>query len=135
MRRFFIVAIFATFFVLSGLCFADDDVAQDVYSVNIKNETGSPITTIIPTITIRPDVDKVWGYDCMTLAEGSENTETFIGIFDGTDAILSGECFGEDEVGVGWASRDRWPRGRKVVNGVVVRQGARTDVQIYFIRK
>ena len=121
--------------VLTGKCFAADELLQEtVYSVNILNDSGGPLTYIIPTTTIRPLIDKLKGYVCMPYGSGP-NTEVYIGIFDGTDAILSGECFGEDEAPNGNTAKDTWIRGRKISNGVVVRVGANTDTQIFFVRE
>ncbi len=118
----------------TSLCFAaDDPLAEQEYSVNIRNDRGDPLCTVIPITTIRPLVDKIKGYSCLPLTSGG--TETYIGIFDGTDTTLSGECFGEDETDSVGGCKDRWPRGKKIANGVVVNQGAFTDVQIYFTRE
>ena len=122
-------------FALVTPCFAEQ-VADVIYSVNIRNNTGELLDTLIPVTTIRPEVDKLTGYDVMTLAPTGANTETWISIFDSTDSLLTGECFGEQE-GTGGPESigDRWPRGKRIFNGIAIRQGAYTDVQIYFRRK
>ena len=122
---------------LGTMCFADTvgGTSRLEYSINIKNKGGEPLTSIIPTTTLRPKIDKLVGYSCIPY-DGSLHSEVYIGIFDGTDVQLSGECFGEDEAdNDNGGIKDGWPRGKKIVDGVVTRQGANTDLQLYFIRE
>lgn len=112
------------------------EVADTDYSINLRNNTGELADFLIPVTTIRPTHDKLIGYDVMTLAPTGANNETWISLFDAVDSLLTGECFGEQEAGNGPESiGDRWPRGKKIFNGVAVRVGAYTDTQIYFRRK
>ena len=106
---------------------------RQVYSYYVENDTSNALTTIIPVTSIRPNVDKIVGYDLLPLNPG--NNETFVGLFDGTDEQLSGECFGEKEAVAGGSANDYWPRGKKIVDGVVTRQGTNTVLQLLFIRQ
>ena len=121
--------------VLAVNCFAAEDIPQIVYSVYLRNDTADFADYLIPTTTIRPKVDKLWGYDCRTLAIAGKHTETWLSIFDGTDAIMTGECFSEREANGNESINDNWPRGKKIVNGIHVRIGAKSEAQIYYIRK
>lgn len=127
-------------FALTTACFGDD-VAQQEYHVNIRNTTGGALASIIPITTIRPKIDKLVGYVAMPINNGTNadgdkiNTETFVALFDGTSVAMSGECFGEEEARGSESVGERWARGRWIVNGVVVWQGANTDMNIYFIRR
>lgn len=118
---------------IGGYAFAENIVSINQYSVNIKNDSGDHLVTTIPVTTIRPDVDKLIGYSCVPLTTG--NSETYVTVYDGTDKSLSGECLGESEVLYGgiYENFEFWPK--KISEGVVVDQGAYTDVQIYFIRQ
>ena len=123
---------------LGTVCFADTGpgVSRTEYSVNIRNNTGEPLDFLIPTTTIRPKIDKITGYDCSTLAPSGANTETWVSMFDSTDSLMTGEVLGEQEGTGGQESiGDRWPRGKKIANGVSIRQGAFTDLIIYFIKE
>lgn len=111
-------------------------VADTVYEYRIDNATGEAITTVIPTTSIRPDVDKIVGYDCCPyyMDPTVANTETFMSVFDGTDKQLSGECFGENEKSTGNSINELFYTPRKIGSGVVVRQGSNTISRVYFIR-
>ncbi len=137
MRRGIVIAFgLLMLFSLVTACFADaESTAQTVYSVNLRNNSGEFLDSLIPVATIRPNVDKLVGYDCVTLAVTGGSTETWVSMFDSTDSLMSGEVFGEKESNASESIHDDWPRGKKVANGVAVRQGAFTDLQIFFIRK
>jgi len=110
--------------MISVVCFAEGQwQGQTVYSYGIKNVTGDPMTTVIPTTSIRPGVDKLIGYSCLP-AGNIGNTESFIGIFDGTDKQLDGEVFDEAEGDTKNGVNDMWIKPKKIANGVVVRQGS-----------
>jgi len=124
------------FVFLTSLAFGETGgESQTVYSVNLKNDTGEAADYLIPVTTIRPGIDKLWGYDCFTLAPTGESTETWITMFDSTDSTMSGECFGEKESNAYESISDRWVNGRKVVSGVAIRLGSKSEAQVYFIRK
>ena len=129
------MVLFCLLFIEVSMCLAQETTAETVYSVNLRNETGHLADFIIPITTIRPKVDKLKGYDCITIVTPGEATETWISIFDSTDSLMTGECFGEQESNGYESISDDWPRGKKIFNGVAVRVGAFTDTQIYFIRK
>lgn len=132
MRKGLLITLVLVF--LAGISFATD-VSRLEYSVNLKNDSGSAKTYIIPITTIRPKIDKLVGYSVMPL-DSTKNSEVFIGIFDGTDVQLSGECLGEDEAdNDSGGIKDHWARGKWIVNGIVARVGVNTDTQLYFVRK
>jgi hypothetical protein len=100
----------------------------------LENTHGSNgKTSIIPVTTIRPKVDKVIGYSIMP--RNANGAETFIGIFDGTDVLLTGECLAEAEAPNLMGKNELWPFGKQVAEGVVVQQGANTIVQVFFVRE
>ena len=105
-----------------------------VYSVEIRNNTGSASSYVVPITTIRPKVDKLVGYEVMPI-DGHANAECFVGIFDDTTVAMVGEILGEKESDNNGSIGEAWPRGKKIVNGIVTRQGAYTDLILYFIRK
>ncbi len=137
MKKGVLIAIGLLFLCsLVTACYGDDvNVADTRYSVNLRNNTGSHADFLIPTTTIRPGIDKLTGYDCFTIVESGGNTETWISIFDATDSLMTGECFGEQESSDINSIHDRWVRGLKIFNGIAVRLGAFTEAQIYFRRK
>jgi len=105
---------------------------KKVYSVRIENVTGDRQTTIIPTTTIRPGVDKLVGWSIMPYFL-SGNYESYLTIVDSTDAQLNDEVFDEVEAMSG-AGAVYWDNPRWIENGVVVSQGSNTTVQIHFIK-
>jgi hypothetical protein len=120
-------------FMLSGVAFASDSISKTVYSYGLKNTTGIMQVTTIPVTAIRPDIDKVIGYSIMPLT--SATAECYIGIFDGTTNSLAGEVFAENEAISDKGISEIWPFGKYISEGVVVSQGANTQVQIYFVRE
>lgn len=119
--------------LMVGVCFASDTISKDVYSYGVKNTTGVAQTTIIPTTSIRPGVDKVIGYSVTPL---NKNTaECYIGVFDGTDVLLTGEVFAENEAAQGAGVAELWEFGKSISLGVVLRQGANTQAQVYFVKE
>jgi len=134
MKKGFMILGAILVFSMMTMCFADTGtVAITGYSVYFRNTTGEPADYIVPTTTIRPNVDKITGYDFKTLATGG-NPETWVSIFDSTDALMTGECFGEFEADGKESISDRWPRGRNIFNGISIRVGAVTEGHIYFRR-
>lgn len=131
--------------ILGCLCFvfvATMSFAADVgiteYSIYFRNDTGNLADYLIPVTTVRPEVDKLTGFDCKTLAITGTlpgNPETWISIFDSTDSLMTGECFGEFEANALESIHDRWPGGRKIFNGVSMRVGAKTETILHFRRK
>ena len=118
--------------LVSTICFASDaSTSKRVYSFGIINPTSQRLITIIPTTSIRPITDKIIGYSIMPAAAGA--SELYIGIFDQTNKFLSGEVFAENEVLTPYGAGELWPFGKFIVNGVVVSQGANTQIQVYFI--
>jgi len=135
MRKGFLIALCLMF--LGSVAFAEiEGEARYEYSVNSRNNTGTHYDWIVPTTTVRPGTDKIIGYDCMSLAPTGQHTETWVSLFDSTDSLMTGECFGEQEGTGGPESiHDRWARGKKILNGISVRHGAFTDLTLYIIRK
>lgn len=127
---------FILVFGLATLGFAATE-SQQVYSVSIRNNTGHFLDSTIPVTTIRPEIDKLFGYNCVPInSSGSDyGTETWVSIFDSTNNLMTGETFAEDEANDKGGCKDTWARGKWIVNGVAIRQGAFTDLNIYFIRK
>ena len=104
------------------------------YSYEITNETGYPSSFVIPTTSIRPNVDKITKYEILPI-DNEKNSEIYIALFDDTTVAMSGEKLGEKEARDGGSAGERFIRPKKVLNGVVVRQGANTRAIIYFIRE
>lgn len=130
-----VIVLLVMVFAMAVSCYGQD-VADVIYSTTVRNNLATHLDTLIPTYTIRPNVSKLVGYDCITLAPTGANTETWVSIFDSTDSLMTAECFGEQEGTGGYESiHDRWWRGKKVFNGVAIRQGAFTELQLYFRNK
>ena len=128
--------------LIAGVVFAETGgESQTVYSVSIENPNPEHKDVLIPVTTIRPETDKLWGYDCYTTvgtditSTTDTSTETWISIFDSTDSLMTGECFGEQESNAFEGIHDRWVNGKKITTGVSLRIGAYTAGQILFIRK
>ena len=128
-----IVSLVLAMMLMAGVCFASDTISKDVYSYGLKNNTGVALTTIIPVTSIRPNVDKIIGYSVMPIDKNT--AECYIGIFDGTDVLLTGEVFAENEAPQGSGVAELWEYGKSISLGVVVRQGAKTQVQVYFVKE
>lgn len=131
MKKVFIV------FVLILSAFVMDSYAQEPgdkeYEYTISNPNGTKQTTVIPITSIRPGVDKITAYEVQAKAEG--NSETYIGVYDDTTLACTGEKLGEKEATSKGSAGERFKRGKKIANGVVVIQGANTDAIIYFVRE
>lgn len=125
--------VFSLVMLMCGIAFADDTIAKTVYSYGITNTTGKILATVISTSSIRPGVDKVIGYSVMPI--DSSRSECYIGLFDGTDNSLSGEVLAENEAAQSDGVAELFPFGKTISDGVVVSQGARTQVQVYFVSK
>lgn len=125
-----LLSVLAVLLFVSGIVFGDT-VSKKVYSFGILNKGGPNKITVIPTTSIRPGVDKIIGYSVMPAVPGP--AELYIGIFDQTNKWLSGEVIAENEANTPWGTGELWPFGKWIFNGVVVNQGANTQVQIYFI--
>jgi hypothetical protein len=125
MKRWLIV--FA-FLLVASSAFALD--SSDLwYTYEINNTSGSYVTTLIPTTSIRPNVDKIVGWTIQGLSLSSEN---FIAVYDADSNGLHGECLGESE-SLPESVDGRWfTTPRKITTGVAVRQGPNTKVFVYF---
>jgi hypothetical protein len=118
--------------LVSGMAFGSDaSTSKQVYSFGLINSGASRMITIIPTTSIRPGTDKIIGYSIMPAKAGA--SELYVAIFDQTTNWLSGEVFAENEVLTPYGAGELWPYGKKIVQGVVVSQGANTQIQVYFI--
>jgi len=133
MKKFLVILLLCVV-LFGGKAFAIEPVtAAIVYEYDISNDSGGPLTTLIPTYAIRPNVDKIVGYTVMP-TEGQVNTESYVGLYDTTSSALSGEKLGELEASDNASKNDHFIRPKKILNGVGVRQGARTTVIVFFIR-
>lgn len=129
-----ILAVVLAVMFMASVCFASDTISKRVYSIKYENTHGSNAqTSIVPTTSIRPKVDKLIGYSIMP--RNGAGAECFIGIFDGTDVLLTGECLAEAESDNLKGRNELWPYGKWIEDGVVVQQGANTIVQIFFVRE
>ena len=135
MRKGIIIAFGLLVVFGSVACFAQEITAQQEYNYYLRNDASTALDTLIPVTSIRPNVDKLVGYDCQTLASDGGNTETYIVIFDAIDVIMSGECLGEKESNARESISVHCARGKRILNGIHVRQGAFTEAHIRFIRK
>ena len=131
MRRFLFLSMVMCLFV--GIAFAQDPTAVTEYEYTISNNSGTGRATAIPITSIRPNVDKITAYEVVAKASG--NSETYIGVYDGTTVACSGEKFGEKEATSKGSAGERFERPKKIVNGVTVIQGANTDAIVYFIKE
>lgn len=137
-KRIWLLALCFAF--VAGFAFADTDTdAETVYDYHFKNDTAARVIEVIPIYAIRPKIDKLKGYDAISLKQSGANTETVVVIYDATTAAgtATAECLGEREAG----SKDYksigeyWARGKKIVNGIVIAVGAFTEGHIYFVRE
>ena len=137
-------------FLVCGVCFADGNpTAIMEYEYTIKNDSPIGITTIIPTTSIRPGVDKITAYEVLPYSSSTATlpypwtakSEVVIGLFDATDVVLTAnttEKIGEKEANNSASpssAGERFERPKKVANGVVTTQGAFTSATIFFIRE
>jgi len=129
-----LAVVILTLMVLSGVCLAEE-TARTVYSYIIVNtHATNALTSVVPTTSIRPKVDKLIGY--MIMPRNAAGSEGFIGIYDGTDVYLTGESLAENELDTNKGSKgELWPFGKYIADGIVVQQGANTIVQLYFVRE
>jgi len=121
------------------MSYAQNPTAVQEYSyqnASMRNDTATSKTTIIPTGSIRPGIDKLTAYEVLPL-EGKASSEIVIGVFDGTDVLLTGEKLGEKEAQTktGGSAGERFMRPKKIVNGLVVQQGAFSQTILYFVRQ
>jgi len=116
-----------------GVCFALES-SQKPYSIELKNSTGVRQISVIPTTSIRPLIDKLIGYDVLPLAM-TRGAECYISIMDDTDKSLDGEVFAESEAQANFGKGEMWTNAKYINDGIVVTQGANTQVQIYFVRE
>lgn len=132
MKRVLLIAVVLLF--VSGIVFAQGDThSRYIYEYRVKNATGAAKTTIIPITSIRPGVDKLVGYRVLPAGPGS--TESYCGLYDGTDYFLSGESFGESEAPNGASDGELWLIPKQILLGVVVQQGANSIAIVYFVRE
>lgn len=106
-----------------------------VKSFSIKNVSGEPLVTCIPITTIVPGVNKLVGWSILPalLATVSE-TESFLELWDTAGPVIEVTDESYDEVeAMDGADHEWWEAPRYVINGVTVRQGTNTTVQIFFI--
>ena len=131
----FIIAI-GLLVVFGAVCFADTGIGGasfTEYSIYFRNDSGDHADYLVPVTTVRPGVDKITGYNFKTLAIVS-SPETWVSMFDSTDSLMTGECFGEFEANGAESIHDKWPRGRTIVNGIALRVGAMTEGVLHFRR-
>jgi len=128
-----IAAVVMALMLMAGVCYASDTISKTVYSYPVRNMLGIRRISIVPTTSIRPKVDKIIGYSIRS-TNGSKS-ETYIGIFDGTNNSLSGEVFAESETATTYGMSELWSFGKYIFSGVVLCQGANTQAVIYFVRE
>ncbi len=128
------VLLAMVFMFICGLAFGQGDTHQKyVYEFRVVNDAPIGKTYIIGTDVIRPKIDKLVGYRVIPITSGA--TETCCGLYDGTDYLLFGECFGESEAANGGSEGELWLIPKEIKEGVVVQQGAFTVVIVYFVRE
>lgn len=122
-------------FGLVGFCYSvEAPTAITEYSYTIRNTSGEAYGFVIPTTSIRPNVDKITGFSVIGLDPVS--TENWATLYDDTTLAMSGEKLGEAEAPTGKSvNEDYRDRPKKIANGVVTQQGARTDLIVCFIRQ
>jgi len=130
-----VLVIFALVMMVAQVAHGwNDNVAITEYSYTIANTTGAPQSFVVPTTSIRPDVDKITGMSIM-VHDGTKNSETWATLYDDTDTGMIGEKIGEIEGGEKRGFYQPYVPAKKIFNGVVAWQGANTDLIIYFVRK
>lgn len=127
------IAVIALILCVASVAYAATESRQ-VYDYVVKTTSGVYETHVIPTTSIRPKVDKLVGYSIMRNTENTRASECVIGVYDGTDVYLTGECFGEAESIDESTNGELWASPKSVENGVVIRQGPNTIARVYFIR-
>ena len=128
------VAIVLAIVFLAPCVWAQNFTASQEYSYVIENTTVGSKCHIIPITSIRPKVDKLVAYR-VSPCTGATACEVVASIFDGTDVTLSGELLGESESVAPTTAGERWVRPKKIVNGLVTLQGARTVLTLFFVRE
>ncbi len=137
MKKSILIAILMVFIVsVCGLAHADQRYSDVIYDYPITNITGEALTTVIPTTSIRPNVDKVVGWSIMpSIAGETVSTESFFGIFDSSASNLTDKEMIWEAEPDGGSGGDMWPYGKKILEGVTTRQGTNTILTVYFSRK
>ena len=130
MKKLLVAVAFMLFF--ASLVYAEGNpTAVNEYNFEIKNNTGNGKLTVIPTTIIRPKVDKITAYSVMPL--WTNTCENYVAVYDSATVNTAVEVLGERENVANTGDGERFSRPRKIVNGIVVIQGAYTVVHIHFI--
>ncbi|MFA6067530.1 MAG: hypothetical protein WC810_03015 [Janthinobacterium sp.] len=133
MRKVFLMVV-AIILCLSVKAYADiGESYKYVYSYRLTNASGHSQVSVVDTTHIRPNVDKIVGWDIRPFSNAS--AELTIGLFDGTDALLDGECLQEAEAENNSSKEAFWPTPKRILEGLVVNQGPNTEVNIYYVRE
>lgn len=133
MRKFLsiltMIALLVTFFTLPAM--AEEDLTGYVYT--IANETGSPITTLIPITLIIPGQCRILRY---TVSRNAATAGDFASLHDASSitAATNKACEGELESTTGETVSHRYLRPLTISNGCVINQGAYTTVVVEWER-
>lgn len=101
----------------------------------VTNETGEALTTALPVTTIYPG-DRIIFYTVLPDPKCGPSTESYAALYDTTDTNLdedTNEIISEAEAETGASKTEFLVYPYKVLNQVVVRQGARSTVVIHFV--
>ena len=134
MRKIIVFSLLVIFALATTGLADTGNVAITEYSIYFRNNTATHADYLVPTTTVRPNVDKITGYNFKTLATAGANPETWVSIFDSTNSLMTGECFGEFEANGSESIHDKWPRGRNIFNGIALRVGSFTEGLLHFRR-
>ena len=131
MKKLFLLIVMSVLFASMAYA-ADDLVSFEEYNFQIINDSAMQKTTVISTDTIRPVIDKLTAYE-VYLKGGQPTGEMYIAVYDNTTLASVTEVIGEKEAASGKNSEgERYVRGKKIRNGVIVVQGAYTVANIYY---
>ncbi|MFA5499495.1 MAG: hypothetical protein WC404_00270 [Candidatus Omnitrophota bacterium] len=103
-----------------------------------ENTTGLFKTTYVPTSGVDPYIspytDRILGFDVTPIT--SISYENVAGLYDATtSAQLTGPYFmGEAEGGTAFTGEKWFPYPVRVANGIAIVQGAKTRVNVYYLR-
>jgi len=131
MKRLMMIGLVLLAFVMNVYGLTE---SETVYDYTIVTTNGDYTTTVIPTTSIRPGVDKVVGYSIMRNTNNTLSSECVIAVYDSQDSTLTGEQYGECEAIDETTNGELFLKPRTVTEGVTVRQGPNTIAKVLFIR-
>ena len=105
---------------------------QNVKMYVVANTGATRQITAISTSTIIPGTHRILGYEVAPIDTLSKENYVVLGDAATAPAVATTTIFGESEAATGSSLSATFPYPREIASGVVVRQGSRTYVTIYY---